>query len=297
MLTKQKNGSNSDAVCRICYQSDGSMIEPCRCKGSVAKVHRHCIQTWLHYNQEKVSCEMCSFQYKVKRPYNCGFVESFNIYQESEISAYDAIDIWLLITRMIFNIMDSVLLFPSSSYYAVLSIQFSLFLTIVYLSYRIQGENYEPKCTILGLLFFLSTVHPLNCAVLKLFAPHEFLLSELNENVIMSKIFGPFIRILLTICETGQEIHRRRKLNVSWMKYGAIALIIFVTIQRMIFFKLAINEINTNLDPELLLDSIISYVLDFILLSFAYSSYKIIKFGDDWLEWHDTTEFVICDLK
>lgn len=287
-------------MCRICYRSDGSMIEPCRCKGSVAKVHRHCIEAWLDYRQENKFCEICSFEYKVKKPHECGLLESINICKEN--SAYDGIDIWLMINRILFNIMESVLVFRDSGYYAMQTIQFSTTLIIVYLGNRIGREIYDYKCTIVGLIYFLLIAHPINIAVLKLFAPHE-LLPGLNENVMMSEILGPFvsIRILLAICEAALYIHRGRNSNEPWVKYGAIAcLLIIITIQRLILNTskiLDFDEINTQIDPKLLLDSFINVVLDIIVLSFTYSSYKIYKFCDDWLEWHETTEFVICDLK
>lgn len=37
-----------DAMCRICLEpDDGSLIEPCSCKGSVRYVHENCLKQWI----------------------------------------------------------------------------------------------------------------------------------------------------------------------------------------------------------------------------------------------------------
>lgn len=247
---------------------------------------------------------MCSFQYKVKRADQCGLLESFNIYMETDISAYDAIVmLLLLIIRILFNIVESVLLFPCPSYYIFLSAQyiFALVYSIAlayFINYR--GENYVLRFLI-TLETFLLMAHPMNAFILRLlkhFFLHEVLFLEFDENVLWSEILGPFIRLLLLICESGLGIHRGRKLNESWMKHGAIALIIIIiTLQRWIFDRSnfsAIEAINTNLNPELLFDSNINYVLDFI---YIYSSFKIATLPEIWLNWTEKTKFVISDLK
>lgn len=300
MLRKRKSERDSDAMCRICYRSDGSMIEPCRCKGSIAKVHRLCLETWLDYRENYTACELCSFEYKVKKPHECSLLESIKICKD--ISGYDGIDIWLMINRILFNIMECILVFRDTSYHTMQTLQFSTTLIVVYLGNRIGREIYDYKCAIVGFIYFLLIAHPMNIAVVKLIAPID-MLPEQNENVMMSEILGPFasIRILLSICEAALYIHRGRKLNEPWVKYGAIAcLLIIFTIQRLILNTskiLAFQKINAPFDSKLFLESSINVVLDIIVLSFTYSSYKIYKFCGDWLEWHETTQFVICDLK
>ncbi|KAK4875827.1 hypothetical protein RN001_012249 [Aquatica leii] len=55
-------------VCRICYDGDKDepIITPCRCKGTVAFVHRTCLETWLA-ESNSTSCELCHYVYRTER--------------------------------------------------------------------------------------------------------------------------------------------------------------------------------------------------------------------------------------
>lgn len=64
---ENNNGTLLLEVCRICLQSlkFEELIEPCDCKGTMAKVHKDCLESWLSLRNSK-SCEICSFDYKVR---------------------------------------------------------------------------------------------------------------------------------------------------------------------------------------------------------------------------------------
>lgn len=55
-------------VCRICYDGDKCepIITPCKCKGSVAFVHRTCLEKWLA-ESNLTSCEVCHYVYQTER--------------------------------------------------------------------------------------------------------------------------------------------------------------------------------------------------------------------------------------
>ncbi|XP_072380457.1 E3 ubiquitin-protein ligase MARCHF3-like [Diabrotica undecimpunctata] len=55
-------------VCRICYDSekDEDLITPCNCKGTVAFVHRSCLETWLG-ESNTASCELCHAVFQTER--------------------------------------------------------------------------------------------------------------------------------------------------------------------------------------------------------------------------------------
>lgn len=60
--------ADDEQPCRICYgeeYSDASLIEPCRCDGSMAKVHRECLEKWINYSKKK-RCPVCKYRIKVK---------------------------------------------------------------------------------------------------------------------------------------------------------------------------------------------------------------------------------------
>lgn len=68
-------GLNDEKICRICYQSENpvsgkkDLISPCRCKGSIAFVHRYCLASW-HYKgkcfKDISRCDQCLTRYKIK---------------------------------------------------------------------------------------------------------------------------------------------------------------------------------------------------------------------------------------
>lgn len=55
-------------VCRICFDDnkDESIITPCKCKGTVAFVHRSCLEKWLS-ESNTTSCELCQHVYETER--------------------------------------------------------------------------------------------------------------------------------------------------------------------------------------------------------------------------------------
>ena len=57
-------------MCRICFEEDipKSLISPCRCDGSMAKVHPNCLMRWLKVRGNH-ECEICHIIFKVRRMY------------------------------------------------------------------------------------------------------------------------------------------------------------------------------------------------------------------------------------
>lgn len=70
---------NGIVTCRICHEWNGTLIEPCFCKGTVAKVHRICLEKWLNSNGTK-KCELCSFEYNVNSVLRYSLMESIVIW-------------------------------------------------------------------------------------------------------------------------------------------------------------------------------------------------------------------------
>ncbi|KAL3268816.1 hypothetical protein HHI36_007912 [Cryptolaemus montrouzieri] len=61
-------GSVISVLCRICYGADSNeeLITPCRCKGTVAYVHRSCLETWLA-EANATNCELCHQVFHTER--------------------------------------------------------------------------------------------------------------------------------------------------------------------------------------------------------------------------------------
>ena len=71
---KSISDRESDKTCRICLSkssllsSNGPLIHPCWCKGSIGLVHKSCLEKWLTISQSD-SCDLCSFKFDLaQRP-------------------------------------------------------------------------------------------------------------------------------------------------------------------------------------------------------------------------------------
>lgn len=57
-----------ELFCRICHedQSCGELLSPCECSGSLATVHRTCLEQWLT-TSNMGHCELCRHQFALER--------------------------------------------------------------------------------------------------------------------------------------------------------------------------------------------------------------------------------------
>ena len=61
--------AQEEDICKICLESDETesrLFAPCRCSGSICKIHEHCLQEWISKttNQtEKTKCTLCDTEY------------------------------------------------------------------------------------------------------------------------------------------------------------------------------------------------------------------------------------------
>ncbi|KAM8894722.1 E3 ubiquitin-protein ligase MARCHF3 isoform 4-T4 [Spinachia spinachia] len=55
-------------ICRICHEdtSSGELLSPCECCGSLAMVHRACLEHWLTASNSS-HCELCHHQFALER--------------------------------------------------------------------------------------------------------------------------------------------------------------------------------------------------------------------------------------
>jgi hypothetical protein len=60
--------NKSDKTCRICCSCSQSeqLLEPCRCSGSLAHVHRQCLVRWISVSKSIV-CNVCLTEYQCIR--------------------------------------------------------------------------------------------------------------------------------------------------------------------------------------------------------------------------------------
>ena len=56
--------------CRICLDTEGHLIRPCMCKGSMGKVHEMCLNQWRATSinpQSKYRCDQCKHPYSFRQ--------------------------------------------------------------------------------------------------------------------------------------------------------------------------------------------------------------------------------------
>ena len=126
MLTVSINMS-----CKICLEDTGTLISPCKCKGSSAYVHSECLEEWLNVSK-RTSCEICQHEYQLKDTYKCNVERMCSLIVQCGVDE-------LLHERLIASVM-----------------MFSLLEMIVYLSF--QYEQYFFVSTAFTCLIFLWTI-------------------------------------------------------------------------------------------------------------------------------------------
>ncbi|XP_056135312.1 E3 ubiquitin-protein ligase MARCHF3 [Lampris incognitus] len=60
--------SSEEPFCRICHEGGGSgeLLSPCECSGTLAMVHRACLEHWLTASNSS-NCELCHHQFPLER--------------------------------------------------------------------------------------------------------------------------------------------------------------------------------------------------------------------------------------
>lgn len=79
--TRYNVPSVASISCRICLTDAAQerLIQPCYCKGTIAFVHRTCLENWL--NQiGSTFCELCRFNYDVELTHRYSICKSLHIW-------------------------------------------------------------------------------------------------------------------------------------------------------------------------------------------------------------------------
>lgn len=147
--------SGGGPPCRICHEPPtDDMVEPCKCKGEMAKVHLQCLEPimeeWLNDKEIKF-CEHCSHQYEFKilpkyRPY-----ESIKIWCNRHLSAtqrvyfFFGLGFLLWLTILVFIDLVNAFLTTYSTYKKVggLAILFFLLIAVVITFVDMIYENWK----------------------------------------------------------------------------------------------------------------------------------------------------------
>nr|XP_026483224.1 uncharacterized protein LOC113391471 [Vanessa tameamea] len=89
------SGSHSDNICRICFGGESAerLVRPCSCRGTIAAVHRTCLERWL-LQAATSYCELCRHHYVVTRSHKWSWARSLVEWARSGRGRALAADAW-----------------------------------------------------------------------------------------------------------------------------------------------------------------------------------------------------------
>ncbi|XP_072949701.1 uncharacterized protein [Epargyreus clarus] len=85
----------SDNICRICFGGESAerLVRPCSCRGTIAAVHRACLERWL-LQAATSYCELCRHHYVVTRSHKWSWARSVVEWARSGRGRALAADAW-----------------------------------------------------------------------------------------------------------------------------------------------------------------------------------------------------------
>ncbi|XP_060803518.1 E3 ubiquitin-protein ligase MARCHF1-like [Amyelois transitella] len=86
---------HSDNICRICFGGESAerLVRPCSCRGTIAAVHRTCLERWL-LQAATSYCELCRHHYIVTRSHKWSWLRSLAEWARSGRGRALAADAW-----------------------------------------------------------------------------------------------------------------------------------------------------------------------------------------------------------
>ncbi|XP_034831849.1 uncharacterized protein [Maniola hyperantus] len=84
-----------DNICRICFGGESAerLVRPCSCRGTIAAVHRSCLERWL-LQAATSYCELCRHHYVVTRSHKWSWARSLLEWARSGRGRALAADAW-----------------------------------------------------------------------------------------------------------------------------------------------------------------------------------------------------------
>ncbi|GFU30426.1 e3 ubiquitin-protein ligase MARCH3 [Nephila pilipes] len=98
----------NNPMCRICYNgpSRERLVRPCKCKGTIEYVHRHCLERWLESTNCE-TCELCRYHFTTRKTRKYSEERlSFSFWTEVKLSSSPSLN-WRVLLE-IFSAVDGV---------------------------------------------------------------------------------------------------------------------------------------------------------------------------------------------
>ncbi|CAB3227372.1 unnamed protein product [Arctia plantaginis] len=94
-VTSFTGSRRSDNICRICFGGESAerLVRPCSCRGTIAAVHRTCLERWL-LQAATSYCELCRHHYIVTRSHKWSWMRSMCEWAMSGRGRALAADVW-----------------------------------------------------------------------------------------------------------------------------------------------------------------------------------------------------------
>lgn len=95
--------------CRICYDQEpmDNLITPCHCKGSIAYVHRKCLERWI--NQEGMTqCDLCNCKFETICTRRYTLYESIRLWVTNRHNRVFDLILFVVLSFMMFKVITVV---------------------------------------------------------------------------------------------------------------------------------------------------------------------------------------------
>lgn len=230
---------SADEECRICHEdsNEENLIEPCWCKGSLAKVHSDCLRNWLITRRSKFKCELCSYKYTVKYVHKYTFIKSIQYFFTKKLDQNDKITLIVVISKTLFTLLQFLLVYPDWTPFNrngnttdIIEPNFSAFnLTTTVFSVIVM--------LYFALMFRIGINSIIAFSIWFKMLPGAFFtqLLEIQKRVQNVPIFSficIIIRIFLTIIETICTIRRKDSDDTS----GRIIMIVLLIVKTLLLY-------------------------------------------------------------
>ena len=148
------NNSQDIMLCKICYDGesdDKTLVNPCRCQGSMKYIHLECLKKWLgdkDVTHTPPVCEICKHIYKVNLMHDYLFSEKkFCVIFKNFILVFSVVTVILtLITVLIMVILGSTGTFDEETRNKVQTICIGISAGILLIIILVYFKDFKENC-------------------------------------------------------------------------------------------------------------------------------------------------------
>jgi len=202
-------------ACRICLESTGDLLSPCRCSGSIQLIHESCLLQWIQEKDAATppACELCKELYTLEydRPLERDYISfpyrNYLLINPSwNIAAFCSI---LIIVQRIFQLR------PTSMLYITVQVTYhALYMGLfrLYIEWTVRQRRAYTSQIAEGHLRGVAVVHAMLISLLFVLA-QEASVTSLTLLAIFNQCYLGLYPILHSIAL--YELNKRRRITVK----------------------------------------------------------------------------------